>query len=557
MPVEPSSSRLVRWWPLTIIVLLLPLWSVGLFGRWYWTPDEPREADIAWNMTFQGQKSVPELAGVAFCEKPPLAYWASGAAMVAFGKNPPAARLPNLLWALVAVLAVAWLAHAIAGAGMALVAGIALGTFSLSYQVAIWLASDAPLVAGSCLALLGAYRGINATTSKDRLIWYTLMHLGLAGGFLSKNIVAWMVPLSALGGFIIWERRWRELRRWELYAGALVQLAVLVPWVLAVAEQPEGRRFLRIFFYDNLLGRFLPIRSEGGYSDGHRHVPGKYLLELPVYLAPWLFLAAAAVRRGWTACRQPSADRAAWRWIICATVPTLLILSSSTTARGIYLAPVMPGFALAIGLWAARHLAVPDAFERGCLWATAGLMAVVTIAVGPGCLLSAGLLGVALPTETSLAVVLGGLAAGVLGCKVLIQQRRGAYVAALATSVLALNVAVLVAWRALFPVIDRWQDLTPTMHQVAEIAQGRPLSVYQPDETIIANLDYLAHLRLPAVLDAEAAKTALLAEPQRWLLVRTDGGDANLARLRAVGLSEVRACDIVRGRCYALYALAP
>ena len=32
---------------------LLMIWGVGMFGRGYWTPDEPREADIAWRMSWQ------------------------------------------------------------------------------------------------------------------------------------------------------------------------------------------------------------------------------------------------------------------------------------------------------------------------------------------------------------------------------------------------------------------------------------------------------------------------------------------------------------------------
>src|SRR6202166_5249785 len=54
---------------------LLLIWCVGILGRGYWTPDEPREADIAWRMSWQAQKAVPLLAGEAFCEKPPLTYW--------------------------------------------------------------------------------------------------------------------------------------------------------------------------------------------------------------------------------------------------------------------------------------------------------------------------------------------------------------------------------------------------------------------------------------------------------------------------------------------------
>ena len=526
-----------------------------MFGRGYWTPDEPRDADIAWNMTYQQQKAVPEMAHVAFCEAPPLAYWASALSFTALAKSPAAARLPNLLWAIITVLSVAWLAYAMSGAGAALVAGIALGTFSLSYKVAIWLACDAPMVAGSCLALLGAYRGVMATTSRDKLQWYSVMHVGLAGGFLAKNIIGWIVPMCALGGFIFWERRWREMLRWELYVGVLAQAVVLVPWIFAVAEQPAGHHFLKIFFYDHMIGRFLRVSTAAGSMDGHGNMPGTYLLELPAYLAPWLFLAVAAIRRGWVACRVMSGDRGAWRWITCTTIPAVLLLSASTTARGIYLAPVMPGFALAIALWASRHLAAPDQFERGCLWATAGLIALAAISVGPGCLLLAGVTGFVWDTNTTVAVMLGGLASGVLGSKILIHQQRGATIAALATAVLALNIAMLVAWRGAFPQFDRRQDLTPTMRALAEVAQTHPLLLYQPDETIISNLDYVVDLRPPMVMDAAAAKAALLAEPQRLLFVRVDGGE--LAPLQRVGLREVQVFEIPHGRAYALYELAP
>ncbi len=38
--------------------------AVGILGRGYWTPDEPREADIAWRMSWQTDKAVPLLAGL-------------------------------------------------------------------------------------------------------------------------------------------------------------------------------------------------------------------------------------------------------------------------------------------------------------------------------------------------------------------------------------------------------------------------------------------------------------------------------------------------------------
>ena len=548
------SDRPLRLWPVTLLLLLLPLWGVGLFGRWYYTPDEPREADIAWNMA-QHPGAVPMMAGVPFCEKPPLAYWASGGTMALLGKQPAAARLPNLLWALITVLAIAMVAYSCAGPAAAVVTGLAAGTFVQSYQVAIWLASDAPLVAGVALAFLGAYRGLLSTTSRQRLLWYSTMHLGLVLGFLAKNIVAWVFPGLALFAFIAWEQRWRELLRWELYVGLLLQAAILVPWVLAVQAQPDGQHFLRIFFWDNLVGRFLPVASEANYKDGHRNWPGKYLAELTWYLAPWTFLVIAALRRAWHGVQRGDPDRMGWRWAACIVVPSVALLSVSSTARNIYIAPVLPGFALALGIWAARHLAEPDRFERICLWATAGLLALLGLACGPAVLVLGGIDGTGMSLPTQLAVIVGGLASGALAVKMLWLQRRGLGPAMLFTAMLILDVVLLVAWRGVFPVFDRWKNETPVMARVAAVAAEHPVALWQPDETVRSNLDYLVDVRLPILLTRDQLDQALLKDPHTLVLVRQRGGEAD--GLVAAGLSVRETLEIPHGRTYALYGKSP
>src|SRR5271155_5069447 len=101
-PIKQTSLPKPILSPLALVfAALLSIWCVGLLGRGYWTPDEPREADIAWRMSWQPQKAVPVLAGEAFCEKPPLTYWIAAAAIESFGPAAWAARLPNLLYALI------------------------------------------------------------------------------------------------------------------------------------------------------------------------------------------------------------------------------------------------------------------------------------------------------------------------------------------------------------------------------------------------------------------------------------------------------------------------
>ncbi|MDE1923600.1 MAG: glycosyltransferase family 39 protein, partial [Gammaproteobacteria bacterium] len=220
----PEHSR-----PLIALLALavLAAWCVGVLDRGYWTPDEPREADLSWRMSWQSDKAVPLLAGEAFCEKPPLTYWLAGASMRAFGTAAWSARLPNLLYALIAAAAVFALARRGAGPIAGVTAAAAIATLLLAYQVTIWLATDAPLLAAVSVALLGMYEGFYAERREARIGGYLLMHAALAVGFLGKSAAAWMVPVLALAALILWERRWRELIRWELYLGLPLQAAVI------------------------------------------------------------------------------------------------------------------------------------------------------------------------------------------------------------------------------------------------------------------------------------------------------------------------------------------
>src|SRR5580700_9097532 len=357
-------------------VALLSIWCVGMFGRAYWTPDEPREADIAWRMSWQADKAVPLLAGEPFCEKPPLAYWLAAVPIGLLGEQAWIARLPNLLYALIAALGVGLLASRSAGRFAGLVAAATISTFLLSYQVAIWLATDAPLLASVSVALLGAYIGFYATASKERLRGYLLMHAALAFGFLSKSAVAWMVPALAILTLSIWEKRWRELLRWELYSGLLVQAALILTWVWFVYRGNDGPEHLKVFFWNNLVGRFAAVDAPPDlqYAAAHRNSPGKYLIELPMYLFPWTLLVIAAVRRAWRQRKASLHENRAVRFALAASLPPLLILSLAATARNIYLAPALPGFALLVGWWAREILPGPDAWDVRALRGTAALL---------------------------------------------------------------------------------------------------------------------------------------------------------------------------------------
>ena len=186
----------------------------------------------------------------------------SAAGISLFGDSPAAARAPNLLYALVTALSIGALASAmdlelLTAVFAALVAASAL----LCFRVQSWLAPDACLLAGNALALLGLWRGYSAPPGRGKAIGYALMHAGAAVGFMAKSAPGWLVPGLALLTLVLWERRLRELCRWELYAGLLLQALIIVPWLLAVAHTAEGAAALRTLFWNNLVGRFTHVAA--------------------------------------------------------------------------------------------------------------------------------------------------------------------------------------------------------------------------------------------------------------------------------------------------------
>jgi 4-amino-4-deoxy-L-arabinose transferase-like glycosyltransferase len=550
-----------------------------MFARCYWTPDEPREAALAHSFLDSRQDAdltIPHLGGAAYGEKPPLAYWTTAASLRIFGTSPAAARVPNLIYAVLVVFAVGSLARRVAGPGVAFATTVVAATFSLAFSTAVWLATDAALIAATTLALLALFTALTAPNARRAALAYLAMHMAMAAAFMSKGIYGVIIPALTLLTFLVWEGRIRELKRPLLWWGLPLQLAVIGFWAALVAGHPGGRDVLREILVANSVGRFLPtgLAPAQNYLSGHHNWPGKYLAELPMYLLPWTFLAVATVRTAWRACRDPHPDRSAWRFALCCILPNALLLSVSSTARDIYFAPLLPAFALMIALWMQRARRLPVAFDRFAVKATAVLLFAL---VGVLCLMVLWLVLQPLArarlsvTFISLASI-GGTVALALAVRGLAQMRR----VTLRTSYMragtgALLFAITAAPAAVF-VMNMQQDLSPLAHDVRALSGARPVVLYQPDETTLGFMDYYdtgqhkpiadaietrarEKLRLELATHPDACVLLSLPESRRpRAVVASLDSEAANRFAAALGLRVLDTMGVRSGRHYALLA---
>ena len=493
--LQRRSARIDLGWAFLLVSTILTLSLATRTAPF--TPDEPREFALSWSMLTQPNKAIPLLSGEAFCEKPPLTYWAASLSMAVFGTEVWSSRLPNLLWALLTVAALIAMTRPLAPTESQVRVGVLTAliaaTAYLLFRVEIWLATDAPLLAGTAIALLGAWRGVSADERRRALGWFCVMHLGLALAFFAKNLLGWLVPVSSLVVWVVWQRRWRTLLHWELYAGLVLQALLIVPWIASVAHSDNGWEYLRIFLYDNTVGRLLPIETVEQYQLGHANHPGKYLEELGYYLLPWTFATVGALR--WTVMQLRTRGRYAsyLKFLIAGIVPGLLFLSLATTARDVYCAPVMLGLATLTALWLSEGRRNDSRFDRICTALTIGSMVLLAFVIGT--------LALAIPliqglwTTSPAKWFAGSMAIALLLLAVKRWRGRWPDLRALLSAFAAYGIATIVVSVALFPALDTTQDLRPIARAVARDFADSRVGVLRNDETMRAYLDFGAGIR--------------------------------------------------------------
>ena len=586
------ASNGSRGWILLVLLALAPMWLIGTLDRGAWTPDEPREADIAWRMSVQRHRVLPQLAGQPFLEKPPLSYWMSAASMRLFGASVRAARAPNLLYAAITAVAMGTLGFAMDGAAAAVVAALVAGSAITAFRVTVWLAPDSCLLAGCAVSLLGAYLGYTAAPGRRKLYGYLLMHAGAAVGFMAKSAVGWLVPGLALLTLIAWERRWSELRRPELYAGFLLQTLVIGPWIYDVAQTANGAESLRVLFWYNLAGRFTDIAAPAAYrySEAHRNSLGKYFIELPVYLLPWTALAAAAAWRAKDRVRFAGPEGTCWRFAVAASLPFLLLLSMAITARDIYAVPALLGVSLLIALELSEAQRLAGQYRRDPLRWTRRLIAVIASSFAAALVVLGVASATSLHGEAAFATGIAGYSGVAVVMLALVwlilrraaaAQRRGQVLRGFQWTYAAYAAAFCITALVVFPTIDRWKDLPLLAGQIHFDDEHASLALLNPDETTVAMLD--RRLRTPFTVllttDADSPRKMVsewfAAHGRRArVLVLLPGhapgevtpllerahlyhppGDGIAGKLAAQGVASIaRRYDLPEGRRYALLA---
>jgi 4-amino-4-deoxy-L-arabinose transferase-like glycosyltransferase len=340
------------------------LGAIGFVG-----PDEPRYAWVARDMAETGDWVTPRLYGKPWFEKPPLFYWGAALCFKLFGVSEAAARLPSAISALLATLALAWLALRLYGAETArwllLLLPTTVGMIGFSHAAA----TDMPFSGMLTIAMVAAVAAIGLIRNENTPIlprspWLALVLFGFFLGLavLAKGPAAIILCGGAVIFWALFTKRWRDAFR-VLHPVAIATFCLTaLPWYILCAHRNPD--FLRVFIIEHNFKRYL--------TPEFQHIQPFWFYGPIVLLGclPWTLLllpAAIELKQSFQNRLESGATGiflASW-----SLFPCIFFTFSKSKLPG-YILPVIPVLALVCSRSLRRLLCQTGAVSRTILFAT-------------------------------------------------------------------------------------------------------------------------------------------------------------------------------------------
>jgi 4-amino-4-deoxy-L-arabinose transferase-like glycosyltransferase len=347
--------------PKIIAALFIASWFAILGVRPLFNPDEGRYAEIPREMLASGDWLVPHLNNLVYIEKPPLQYWATALSYEVFGIHVWAARFYTGLCALLTVLVVAALARRLWGARVAWRAGIMLGSMLGMIVIGQQLTLDTSLTFFLTLTLAAFCMAQDpATLDGRRRYWMTLAWASAAAAFLTKGLIALVLPSLTLVAYSLLHRRFKPWSRLSLLPGCALFVLISAPW--CVLMQRQVPQFFDFFFIREHFQRFL-TRIEDRYEPVWFFIP-----VLAIGCLPWILPATRALGSTWRRANTAADfEPRAFLWVWVVVVFVFFSMSDSKLIP--YILPVVPALALLMAS------APEEALRRDLVRTSAGVIA--------------------------------------------------------------------------------------------------------------------------------------------------------------------------------------
>lgn len=345
-------------WMLTLLAAII-IRLVSLSAYPLHDTTEARYSEIARLMVASNDWWVPQIApGNPFWAKPPLSIWATAASLKLLGATEFAARLPALLFSLIAVVLVFHYCSKRYSDAAAWVAATTFFCSGVGFIGAGAVMTDSALTLSVTISVIAFASRIGQ--EKGRVSGFAFF-FGIALGLLAKGpIAAVLVGIPVL----LWTLRYKSLLwLWTFLPwgrGLLLVCLLALPWYVIAEVRSPG--FLQYFVVGEHFYRFIDSGWSGDlYGNGHSRPLGTIWVFALIGLFPWSFLCVYVLFKWRSKSQHRDKESLDTRFLLLAALAPLLFFSFAKNILPAYVMPSLPALAVLCGKWLehrARSLAL-------------------------------------------------------------------------------------------------------------------------------------------------------------------------------------------------------
>jgi len=291
-------------------------------------------------MLQSGNWVVPTCNGEPRLQKTPLSYWLVASFSKITGQvDELTARLPSATFGFLSAAAILYFVSRWLSLRTA-VMSTAVWVTSLSYIRYSHNARPEMLMTFFVLlCFLSFYSAIRAENRKRQIAYAAVFWVSFGLGNLAKGPAPIPYVLVPLFFYVLIFRQWKKVPRLLPIAGALIFLAIVLPWPLAIAGKFD--------WHMDIWKREFVDRFFGNYDPGHKPI-FFYLYVMFIFAAPWVaFLPMALAAPFFRVWREKSGPMwFLWIWFAA----DMVFITIDGGKRQHYILPLMPAAAILIGI---------------------------------------------------------------------------------------------------------------------------------------------------------------------------------------------------------------
>ena len=245
--------------------------------------DETRYADMARAMLYSKDFITLHLDGRIFWDKPPLFFWLLCLSYKLLGINEFAVRIPSVLCALSAIIALFFAVSKAYSRKLGFIAVLILASsveFVIFSRISIL---DMVLTSNITLSLLCGLMTYFVKEENKKFFWLGF-YLFSAFGVLAKGIPAVVIPFGTMFFVGIWKKNIKDFFKPKYFVfGAILFLIIVLPWH-ALMYKIHGSEFIKEYIIKHHLMRFA-----GSREIGREHSFIYYIPTFMIGFLPWIF----------------------------------------------------------------------------------------------------------------------------------------------------------------------------------------------------------------------------------------------------------------------------